>query len=361
MKRARTLLAATCLLMLPVAGCGASAATSQSGALSGESPAGPGLPTLSPAQDLRDQVARAETAITAAASQMTELATECDDCRVWLKQVGTDAATRLQLSGGLWIPWPDASEEALADLPQPVEVGEAPITPTGLVGYMHRTAMQQLEELAITTDISSDETTVLASLLAGRLAAADQLADRYEVSALLAADLLPAGASWTTVGVPVVLTVDDLGGPDSSQSGGSDSGAGSAWAEDASAAQALLDYDCVGTTLGFTDLSVTDPETESDMYTALLGRVNGLVSKGVPDQRGIRCVLQKSTTDGLLSTLLASDIKLLSSGNLEVRWLAVEYLLQDLSAWMQFGEPVTVSPGTVVAAEGSADSGGSDD
>ncbi len=357
--KARPLYAAVCLSLLFVAGCSQAPTPVQPGQ-SGASSSEPELPALNPVDEVRDQVSRAESAIITASGYMTELATDCADCRAALEQVKTDASTRLGVSGGRWEPWPNASPEALENLPAPAQVGEAPHTPAGLVGYMFQTSLDQLDALVNTPDVPAEDTLVLTSVLAGRMVAAQNIAYTYGLSTSESVAALPAGAAWTTVGVPAAqatapTAVDQV--PPTPQSGDTDS----PWQTDPQAAEALVAYDCIGTSLGFSDLITSDFTAEESLNIRLLDRVTVLTKLGVPDGRGVRCVFEDQATDALLQSLVATDLSFMSSDRAEVRTVAAGYLIEDLTVWISLGTPDTVSPGlTVTADTSSTDSLGTD-
>ena len=108
------------------------------------------LSTLSPAQTMRDSVARSEAATVERAAQMARAATECATCATMLSSVTQDAEARLAASGGLWEPWGDFSdrEDAESFVEVPAQIGQAPYTVGPLAAFMLRSAREQLDELA---------------------------------------------------------------------------------------------------------------------------------------------------------------------------------------------------------------------
>ena len=68
------------------------------------------LMALSPAQTMRDIVARSEAATAERATQLAALATECTDCATLLTSTSETAEARLRASGGVWEPWGDFAD-----------------------------------------------------------------------------------------------------------------------------------------------------------------------------------------------------------------------------------------------------------
>lgn len=319
-------------------------------------PSGPELPHLAGAEETRDQIARSESAIAAAAAEMSALATACPECVTVFGGVGSAAEERLALVGGMWEPWPDAPAEIRAELPEPAAVGDAPLVPEELVGYMSRTAQEQLAWLADADGLSPEETEVLASALLGRQVSAVRLGQFYGVSADEARKDLPLGATGTSAATELPAEGQPVPSAElpttegASQSGDQDL---PNWGADPAAEGALVKYDCVASSLGFTDLSAQNPGVEQMLYDSLLLRNAELVAAGVPDARGLRCVLQPSSADDLLDTLLGADLELLTAGDPQVRLTATRFLWDDLAQWLLVGSPSEVHPG-LTRAEATA-------
>lgn len=211
------------------------------------------LPGLSSREQVRDSIARSETAILIRASQLQALATECLSCRSALTTTVEGAAARLADSGGMWQPWTvtsqsgaeseadtatgsaqaatttgtvlDASrsgdistddsitvvvEDGVATFTDsagnaiqaevPAELGDAPYTVSGLAAYMYSTAIEQLAALVEQDSFEETQATTLYSLLAGRIAGAYTLAQAYGFDLAEAVTALPDGATATAVG-----------------------------------------------------------------------------------------------------------------------------------------------------------------
>lgn len=335
--------------LLGAGSIGGCAGTDPAGSQSGTS-AGPQLPRLSPTQRVRDEVARSEAAIATASQTLADLATRCSECAAALTQTATDAQARLAVAGGQWSPWPEADAEELAELPAPLPVGDAPLQPNRLVGYLWQTARTQLEELAGLNEVDSAERNTLAAVLLGRLASAQQLAKAYAVDAKTEAEALEPEATLTSAGPadPAGTT----GAPSSSQSGPQSGGD-----VEQSVAQS---YDCLSSTFGTSPLLAQDPAAEQKLYDELIRRQVQLAQTTALAQRPARCALEFSTVDDLFAMLLATDIDLLNSPNDQVRQWAEEWLSADLGRWSQFGTVPTVTPGlrsapTTPATENEAD------
>lgn len=287
----------------------------------------PSLPQLSLAEGMRDQIARSEYAIAQASETMTALATECEECRSLLERTGDDAAARLAVVGGMWEPWADA--QSGAELPEPPEVGNAPLLPASLVGYMLATAEEQLTAL---TEQTPELATPLAQVLTGRIASALVLANYYGIDPESASASVDPDQLATSVGEPLAVA---QALPQSAQSGAV-----------APAEDALETFDCLATASGRTELITAESSVEQSLYDDLVTRQRDLIKLGVSDSRPIRCSTGALSVPALFNTLIAADISLLSSENSLVRAEGQRLLLEDIRIWTKWGNPETVAPGS---------------
>lgn len=130
------------------------------------------LPTLSAAQTLRNDLARAQQAIAAGAEKLSADQGFGQGLRATLGAVSAAAYQRLSALGGAWNPWPQGRPEGAQAGPQPLS---APANLPALVSSLEQAAQQ-----AVTAALSSPEGPE-AALLAG-VAAANQLeANRLRV------------------------------------------------------------------------------------------------------------------------------------------------------------------------------------
>lgn len=320
------------------------------------------LPALDEVQILRDEVARADWAIAQRTSEMAGLATECEGCRDVLVQAAEAADIRTLLSGGVWEPWGDFQERADADtvVELPGEVAEAPYQVGPLSAYMWSTAVFQMDEVAAQEGLEPEERQALASILAGRMASARLLANHYGVD--LGAQVSSLAPEAAVASVPVeedevdkdalandedALAQSDGGAAvqsgDAGQSGGLD-GAQSGLEEEETrdfAAEALVAYDCVRSTVLMTPEEELAPLVPFDLAQNLNSRSKMLVREGTRDDRGIRCLIPNSDTATIMGRLLMADIALIGADSPELRQMAVGYIRSDVTSW------VSVSPQTV--------------
>lgn len=320
------------------------------------------LPALDEVQILRDEVARADWAIAQRTSEMAGLATECEGCRDVLVQAAEAADIRTLLSGGVWEPWGDFQERADADtvVELPGEVAEAPYQVGPLSAYMWSTAVFQMDEVAAQEGLEPEERQALASILAGRMASARLLANHYGVD--LGAQVSSLAPEAAVASVPVeedevdkdalandedALAQSDGGAAvqsgDAGQSGGLD-GAQSGLEEEETrdfAAEALVAYDCVRSTVLMTPEEELAPLVPFDLAQNLNSRSKMLVREGTRDDRGIRCLIPSPDTATIMGRLLMADIALIGADSPELRQMAVGYIRSDVTSW------VSVSPQTV--------------
>ncbi len=355
------------------------------------------LPALDEVQILRDEVARADWAIAQRTSEMAGLATECEGCRDVLVQAAEAADIRTLLSGGVWEPWGDFQERADADtvVELPGEVAEAPYQVGPLSAYMWSTAVFQMDEVAAQEGLEPEERQALASILAGRMASARLLANHYGVD--LGAQVSSLAPEAAVASVPVEedeVDKDALANEDSGEDGGADAGdnpnastspdagadsdtatgadkdggalaqsdggaavqsgdAGQSGGLDGAqsgleeeetrdfAAEALVAYDCVRSTVLMTPEEELAPLVPFDLAQNLNSRSKMLVREGTRDDRGIRCLIPSPDTATIMGRLLMADIALIGADSPELRQMAVGYIRSDVTSW------VSVSPQTV--------------
>ncbi len=281
-------------------------------------------------------MARTEFAIETSASHLSGLASVCKGCAASLEENAVDADARLEILGGLWEPWAQLEPGQRLDLLELPAVGDAPLAPAPLAGYMHATALMQLEQLRQLSDDENLPQELLASLLAGRLLAAQYLADDFEADPKLEAATLPAGALLTNPEGAAVSPSNTSESELASQSGAQTS-------EDARqrAAQAM---DCAGSTLGFTSLATEKVDWEQSLYDELISRRIQLEQLG-PWPAPIRCVIQFEEPSDVLEAVLGADLQLLISGDTALEELGLRWLLQDVKSVAAVGGIVPVTPG----------------
>lgn len=295
------------------------------------------LLSLTGSQQLRDQLARSEFAIEISASELAELATECERCAHSLSYTAESAEARLQVVGGLWEPWALIEPDQQSGLPQLPEVGEAPMTPEELVGYMHASALDQLQGLLAVEELEPGDRKLLASVLAGRLLSARYLASTFGVNVEDAASHLPQGATATVPDTPIASAERTATAPgDVPQSGNTET------AE--LLRSAIVSYDCVGTSIGFSTLPDSDYFFAQSLYDDLLARREVLEAfAGSPG--AIRCVLSFPDDSSLVSEMLAADLNLFSSDDAAVLELAQQWLLEDIQTAATVGDISPLTPG----------------
>lgn len=308
------------------------------------------LPNLSAAQAYRDGVARSESAIANASQSLVILATECDLCREVLQENAETASERLSALGGLWQPWPDATESELSELPMPDPVGEAPTRPALLVAFMLLTAQNQLAELPAVDGLSGAEASVIASTLAGRILAARTLAGFYDVDITQISKMLPEGA---LAGSVPSLTQPDADSPlpeetptaDQSGNGQQSGSTHSGDTPNTEARAAYHTFECATTTLSFTDLVTTNPQMEATIFDAITERLVVLDTQGVEPDRELRCVLDTTNTNELMAAIVGADLQLVQSLEPPLQELGLTYLQADILRWRTIGTPPLVTPG----------------
>lgn len=338
-----TLIGAVTSILLAVGGCASS--VPQSGDVTTARAAQ--LPTLTEAQQLRDSIARSEFAIQSSASTLKSLATECADCAKSLSAAADASAERLADSGGLWQPWAQEDGQDTKDFPQPDPVGDAPLRPAGLSGYMVETARQQLATLVElpADDTQTNERILLASILAGRLVSATQLAVTFDVAAAAEAAKLPANATLTSL-----KTAPDSaeGTADPEAENQPQSGTGTAGDEnpDQTVSQVITEYDCAATTLSKTSLFTSQPEAERALYDQLLERRIILYQIEGTEALQPRCQLETDSLDELSEAILAADLQLISAHSAEVRKLGAAWLAEDATQLSRWATLSDVTPGT---------------
>ena len=298
------------------------------------------LSALSPAQTIRDSVARSEAATVERAAQMARAATECATCATLLSSLAQDAEARLGASGGLWDPWGDFSdrEDAESFVEVPAQIGQAPYTVGPLAAFMLRSAREQLDELAQVEGLTGLEREALASLLAGRVASAQLLADGFAVD--LATELTDLPESATSPVAPVessrVAEDDQVSGAD--QMSGLEDFDHSDEISESAAESALVLFDCARTStlaLGGQEL---EHDTARSLAKELNDRVKRLLEVGVEDTRPLRCTTPQDTVEGVLTDILTADLLLMGSSTTSLR--APADISYDAQLWAQL-DPVS--------------------
>lgn len=280
------------------------------------------LPELSASQNLRDSVARTDFAISTRAFELAALATECDSCRLVLTQTGESAQVRSDQSGGVWEPWGDfqSSDSASAVVELRPEVGDAPYQVGPLAAYMWASAVRQLDEVATVEGLSGPQRQGLSSILAGRLGSAKLLAAHYGVDLAAQVEALTQGATDSFALATPVSQVPQ-------------SGAEPAVEPSTSAAEALVSYDCLrSSVLMMPDASLA-PLAPFSLGQTLNERAKMLVSAGTEDTRAVRCVLGDLTLEDVLADMLSTDLTLAGADLVEVRLAAASYTVTDVGVW----------------------------
>lgn len=328
------------------------------------------LPELDAVELARDEVARAESSISDRSRLLASLAVECEPCDVALTENASDAETRLSLSGGLWNPWGEFSEDEESDtfVEPPAEVGEAPFTVKGLVAFMAQTASQQLEEVAALPTDFVDEKEALGAILVGRLGASHALA-------------LSFGTEVGKVGVldeaaTLVYAPSDSSSSQDDALDGADASKGSIEVEESSVAEepesegpgkagtegevsetaqsgsvvegtqdpvasAIAKLDCARSTL--LTLPVEDQQVDGvlDFASTLENRNRTYLKAGAADVRPLRCLSQDASIEELLEDVVTQDLTIFTIGEPEIAGAAAEGLVEALEAW------VALSPKTL--------------
>ncbi|WP_129587580.1 hypothetical protein [Actinomyces minihominis] len=289
------------------------------------------LPQLTAVQELRNAMARTESAITERTGQLAYLATECDDCQETLIASASSSEARLSSLGGLWFPWGEfeVREDADEFVELPPQVSDAPYTVAPLSAFMAVTARQELELAARITDVEPEERQALASLLFGRLTSAWSLASWYGVDLPAAIENLPPEA--TSSAVPS----GPAAGTKPSQSGGLETPAAKVRAD------ALVGYDCARTALlNQTNDGLT--QAQSLKIASDLGdRMKRILENDVIDGRALVCTVSDRALTSALHTLVLADLNLITSPELPDRELAAKYLVEDAQLWAQVS-PISV-------------------
>ncbi len=283
------------------------------------------LPQLTATEELRNAMARTESAIAERTAQLADLATECDECRITLTTSASSAKERLTDLGGVWSPWGDfeTREDAGEFVELPPRVSDAPYTVGPLTAFMAVTALQQLDRAAQLPEAPAGERQALASLLFGRLSAAWSLAGWYGVDLPAATENLPLEATGPTE------SPSALAGTNPQQSGTSEVPL-SQGREDA-----LVGYDCARTAL----LNQTNDGLTSDrsreIASDLGNRIKRLLEQDVIDSRELHCTTSDQSLSNALQTLVLADLDLITSPELPDRELAARYLVEDAELWAQ--------------------------
>ena len=287
------------------------------------------LMALSPAQTMRDIVARSEAATAERATQLAALATECTDCATLLTSTSETAEARLRASGGVWEPWGDFAdrEDVTSFVELPPQVGQAPYTVGPLAAFMLRSAQEQLGELAQVEGLTAAQREALASLLAGRIVSAQILADGFAVDLTTALENLPEGA--TSAVIPA--DTDQMSGAD--QMSGLPDSTQSAEISETAVESALVRFDCARTSLLELVGDGLDHDTAREGAAILNDRVKRLLEAGVSDTRPLRCTNTRTSVADVLTDVLTADILLLSSST--TRMQAAPYIASDARWWAQ--------------------------
>lgn len=370
---------AASLLTLSVAVSGCAATNALPAAYSPEQ-AQMHLPDLDDMETVRDEVARAEFAVSQRAAELRSLSVECPKCEKALGAVSVDAQDRLELSGGLWEPWGDFTHEPDAGsyVALPPEVVEAPFDVAGLVDFMTQTALQQLDEVGGLDDDFSDEKVALAGILIGRLGSAQALAVAFDLPPTFAKDFDdPSGWTYVDGGDPEDAeapedTADPEGAGTSedaavgrqseglSQSGGESKGPSSSANEPTVSeksnneefsadeadlvTQTVTHLDCARSTL----LALPEGEVPVDVkleFASWLEKHNReYLSLGVQDARPLRCTLKTADAPTLIADVVTHQVLLLVDGPQAAAPLAAGAIVEDMIAWGQ------ISPKTLPTA-----------
>lgn len=299
------------------------------------------LPSLSADQMARDSVARSDAAVLDRAEELVGLASNCDKCAGALEKTATAAAERLDLSGGVWEPWGVFAEQEDAALyvELPAEVGEAPYTVQGLIGYMATTATAQLVEVAETEGMEPGVRANLAGVLGARLVSAYDLAQAFNTTVPEAIKALPDGGAAPRAGTDADL--DESGAPvdpveqvEHPLQSGADQDM--RWEALLDASGAVVGFDCLRSTLLMNSDGVLPPERVLALSDTLERRNQQILRTGVEDTRPLRCLLAPSDTATYVREMIRFDLALIMDGNQEARVLAAKYLAADIPLWLEF-------------------------
>lgn len=307
--------------------------------------------------ELRNSIASSEAAIARRLVEMSLAATECSDCAVALTSAANAALARLDDSGGVWEPnspslltagsieaegdalrgaaTSSRSATLLVEHSPAIDV-TAPYTVGQLAAFMSRTAVQQLDAIALGVDLDAGQRRALGAIVTGRLASAYSLADQYGVDLADAVDALPSEFTPATLS-----SGESQGTAPSAQEDAQSSGANLSSEDGPSAVEedALVRFDCARTAL----LSQASANTGAAKKSAdeFNARMVALVEEGTMDGRGLRCSSPPAGLEETLNLALTTDLALLGSQSLSVRESAVAYIEKDIS-WWATADPLTL-------------------
>ena len=351
------------------------------------------LPLLSPIEELRDQVARTEMAIAESALILENKEKDCLECRSAWVTTASAADMRANAIGGVWDPWADSGlqsgDEDLVEM-RPA-LPQAPEQASELAAYMYHTARSQMEVVAQMPDMNPHDRQALGSVLTGRMISARLLAQEFDIDLGGALKKIPEDVSQSTDDLlasipeekgkeekstasssdqrqsteqgghgqslldteeereeqttPSALT--DENGKGSDQEGGmlqeenfqSDDFAQSddllLPASLTPDQQALIDFDCLRSTLLVIPTQEMDLKVSRSLADSLAIRTKDLVIDGTEDFRSLRCRPVPATTQNVLSDLIRADLGLFASEAVNQRLAAANYLAQDAALWVR--------------------------
>lgn len=342
-------------LVVTVSGCASPVLSAQEESSASDTRAQ--LPALTGAEQVRDHIARSETAISERAQELSTLATKCETCAEDLRVVHDDALLRLDLSGGNWQPWGDFGAQSGAgefvELPAPNP--DAPYQVGALAAYMVTTAREQAKELAVEEAFEPDTRMALGSLLLGRWVSGLKLAQSFDLDLAAELDLLPEEATLSappsaieeseteTAGSGGDAALDETGSPretpeageenaEESQSFDATDAPGSLVALTAEE-EALTAFDCVRSRLLTLPAEIIEPGTSLRLAKSFEERAFELRAAGISDKRGLRCLLPTDEVSEMMEELLRADLLLFGSPDAAVRSLGFDYMNEDVSLW----------------------------
>ena len=279
----------------------------------------------------RDQAARTEAAASARATQLAELATECEPCSSALRTAASSSDTRLETLGGLWDPWGGTPPEG-QEAPDPVS--EAPTDVAAFVSWMARTATRDLQ-IATEEDAQSDKARTLAASALGRYANAVSIARAYEIDVNAGDSQASAVNDRVNTSSSKGVQSWDIESYNESSISSTFTLSGSDLASSKELSDAVAMWDCMASTLPKVH-SDTDTLSETDTYDmsgALLVRADIALQAGAADTRTPRCELDSLDTATLASNLLAVDTALFASKSEAVRSAGARAALADIEQW----------------------------
>ncbi len=301
------------------------------------------LPPLSAAEQVRDDLARAEWAISARAQQMAAASTQCPQCYTALDKLFEDAMARLDLAGGMWNPWGDFAlrEDAAQYVEIPTDPIDAPFTVAALTAFMLTSATQQLDELAVPAEVEGDERQAMGALLAGRVVSAQLLASAFDFDLQAAVKKLPQDAtSGGAAGSSTATAQGDEARGDTD--------------EEAHADLALAHLDCARTGVLGNRNEVFSTETALKISDDLNERMNRLVEEGAKSSGRVRCEVNASSLSEAFTHLLQADLLLLSSPAVDQRLAGAGAVSQDALRWARY-EPATAPAVSLLVEDDDAD------